>query len=34
MQARVRDKVAEFGVPRFLTGWFTRRIPDLERWKA
>jgi Putative zinc ribbon domain len=34
MKARVRDKVAEFGVPRFLTGWFTRRIPDLERWKA
>jgi hypothetical protein len=29
----VRDKLIEFGFPRFLTGFFTRRIPKLERWR-
>ena len=33
MQAKVREKLVEFGFPRFLTGIFTRRIPKLERWR-
>lgn len=33
MQERVRQKLREFHVPRFLTGFFTRAIPDLERWR-
>jgi hypothetical protein len=33
MQARVRAKLAEFGIPRFLTGIFTRGIPKLKRWQ-
>ncbi|PYI87588.1 MAG: hypothetical protein DME26_05740 [Verrucomicrobia bacterium] len=33
MQARVRDKLAEVGIPRFLMGMFIRRIPKLERWQ-
>ena len=32
MQARVRGKLVEFGMPGFLTGFFTRGIPRLERW--
>ena len=32
MQERVRDKIVELGFPRFLTGFFTRGIPKLERW--
>jgi hypothetical protein len=34
MKARVRDKLIEFGFPKFLTGIFTKRIPKLERWRA
>lgn len=34
MQTRVRDKLREFGFPGFLTGFFTRRIPSLERWRT
>ena len=34
MQAKVRDKLIEFGFPRFLTGIFTKRIPKLERWRT
>lgn len=34
MQDRVREKLKEFGIPRFLTGMFTRRIPKLERWQG
>lgn len=34
MQARVRDKLAEIGIPRFLAGIFTKRIPKLERWQG
>jgi Putative zinc ribbon domain len=33
MQDRVNDKLAEFGIPRFLMRLFTRRIPKLERWQ-
>ena len=33
MQARVRAKLIELGIPSFLTGFFTRRIPRLERWR-
>jgi hypothetical protein len=34
MQAKVREKLIEFGFPKFLTGIFTRRIPKLQRWRA
>ena len=34
MQERVRDKLVEMGFPKFLTGFFTRGIPKLERWSA
>ena len=34
MQARVRQKLIEFGFPGFLTGLFTRRIPKLVRWRS
>ena len=33
MQARVRAKLIEVGIPAFLTGFFTRGIPRLKRWK-
>lgn len=33
MQERVRGKLREFGIPGFLTGFFTRGIPKLERWR-
>ena len=33
MQDRVREKMAEMGFPRFLCGFFTRKIPKLERWQ-
>ena len=33
MQDRVREKVVEFGIPRFLAGMFTKGIPKLERWQ-
>ncbi|RKP47890.1 hypothetical protein D7Z26_21995 [Cohnella endophytica] len=33
MQDRVRDKVIEFGMPKFMAGFFTRGIPKLERWR-
>lgn len=32
MQARVREKIVEFGMPGFLAGMFTRKIPKLQRW--
>lgn len=34
MQERVRGKMKEMGFPGFMAGFFTRRIPKLERWKA
>jgi hypothetical protein len=33
MQARVREKIAEFGMPGFVAGIFTRKIPKLARWQ-
>ena len=33
MQARVREKIVEFGMPGFLAGVFTRKIPKLARWQ-
>jgi hypothetical protein len=33
MQARVRKKIIEFGMPGFLVGIFTRKIPKLARWQ-
>ncbi|WP_419871480.1 zinc ribbon domain-containing protein [Candidatus Pristimantibacillus sp. PTI5] len=32
MKDRVKQKLVEFGFPKFLTGFFTRNIPKLERW--
>ena len=34
MQELVREKMVEMGFPRFLCGFFTRKIPKLERWQA
>jgi hypothetical protein len=34
MQDRVKQIMKELGVPGFLTGLFTRKIPTLERWKS
>ena len=33
MQARVRQKLVEMGMPRLVTGLFIRGIPNLERWR-
>ncbi len=33
MQALVVDKLVSIGFPRFITRFFTRRIPQLERWR-
>jgi hypothetical protein len=33
MQELVKGKLVQVGIPRFLTGLFTRGIPKLERWK-
>lgn len=32
MQVRVQDKFREFGIPGFVSKFFTRKIPKLERW--
>jgi hypothetical protein len=34
MQQRVKEKMKEMGIPGFLTGFFTQKIPKLERWKS
>lgn len=34
MQAHVKAKMKEMGIPGFLTGIFTRKIPHLDRWKG
>lgn len=34
MQERVKGKMKEMGFPGFLTGFFTKGIPKLERWKS
>ena len=33
MQARVREKIVEFGMPSFLAAIFTSKIPKLARWQ-
>jgi len=33
MQARVREKIVEFGMPGLFAGFFTRKIPKLARWQ-
>jgi hypothetical protein len=33
MKARVRAKIVEFGFPKWISGFFTRGIPKLERWR-
>lgn len=33
MQARVREKLMEYGFPSFITPFFTRGIPKLGRWQ-
>jgi hypothetical protein len=33
MQAKVKEKLMEFGIPGFLCWIFTNQIPKLERWK-
>ena len=33
MRTFVKGKLKEMGFPGFLTGFFTRHIPNLERWK-
>ena len=33
MQARVREKIVEFGMPSCVAGMFTRKIPKLARWQ-
>lgn len=33
MKERVRTKLTEFGIPKFMTGLFVRNIHKLERWK-
>lgn len=33
MKERVKEKLKEFGTPGFLTGFFTKGISKLERWK-
>lgn len=32
MQVLVKEKLKEIGFPGFIAGFFTRRIPKLERW--
>ncbi|PFO08977.1 hypothetical protein COJ85_02425 [Bacillus sp. AFS076308] len=33
MKQRVKEKIVEFGMPKFIAGMFTRNIHNLERWK-
>ena len=33
MKVNVKEKLRSFGFPGFLTGFFTRNIPKLERWR-
>jgi len=34
IQALVKDKLREFGVPGFMSWVLTRNIPRLERWRS
>ena len=31
---KVKGKLMEFGIPKVITGFFTRNINKLERWKT
>lgn len=33
MQVFVKGKLKEMGIPGFIAGFFTKRIPKLERWR-
>ena len=33
MHVLVKNKLIEFGFPAFITSFFTKGIPKLERWK-
>lgn len=33
MQKIVKSKIKELGMPGFLAGFFTKGIPNLERWR-
>jgi len=33
MKELVKEKMVEMGTPKFLSGFFTKGIPKLERWK-
>jgi hypothetical protein len=33
MKELVKEKMIEMGTPKFLSGFFTKGIPKLERWK-
>ncbi|WP_413303100.1 zinc ribbon domain-containing protein [Bacillus sp. 1P10SD] len=32
MKERVKQKIVEFGMPKFIAGMFTRNIHKLQRW--
>lgn len=34
MKILVKEKMSEVGFPKFLSGFFTKGIPKLERWKS
>jgi len=34
MKILVKGKMTEMGFPKFLSGFFTKGIPKLERWKS
>ena len=34
MKVLVKGKLKEMGFPGFIAGFFTKRIPKLERWKS
>jgi hypothetical protein len=34
MKERVKRKIVEFGMPKFIAGMFTRNIHKLERWNT
>ena len=34
MQTFVKNILKGFGFPGFIAGWFTKGIPNLERWKS
>ena len=34
MKILAKGKMTEMGFPKFLSGFFTKGIPNLERWKS